>query len=821
MNRFNKETTIRHAQSPMKGTTMKSFLRKGLGVAAAISLALATPALGAGASPAAVSAVTEQSVTLVNQDSAGNSTVRFDIEGNAIDAHDGQIQRFGELYYLFGTAYGCGYEWNVAGTPFCGFVSYTSPDLVNWTPRGALFDASTSVWQARCNGSTYGCYRPHVVFNAATNKYVLWINSYDVGVGYHVFTSALPTSGFVEVALPDLASPEGPAPGVNYGDHQVFVDGDGSAYLAYTDWRSGGDLLVERLDPTYTTGSGAWTRLNIRSTEAPTIFKRGAVYYMTYSDPNRGYMTTGTGYVTAASPLGPWTGSSQSDSWTAANGSLSIVGGNAGLSVAGAAWTDYTLGAIAVPQAAGSGSYAQVGLVFRSSAAGSYQWLIGNYPHAGAVGGNLTKLVPGKPAAVVALPFAITTGQAYDIKITVQGSTIQTRINGQLVDTTVDSTLSQGRVGFRESAADVEKARIDSVTVTSSAGATLLADDFNGTLSQWDRPATLLTGTNLTTTSCGGQPTDVLPIQTSTGTVYLYQSDVWMDAKPNEALARHYWAPLQFTASGGILPITCVPSVNVVVPVGTSAAPTPAAITTGNLGFRVHADVGGALKRSQSFTVPSAGSLANVQFMTFQTGYPNAPLGLELRRVNTDGSLGAVVGTAQVPTNTVPWAARWATLTLPTALPVAAGDKFRLIVSSATTSGSYGILYSDTTPYSGGSASIWNNGSSWTVEGTRALRLRAELLTAPSAARTVVATAGASGTATVTWQAPVSTGGSPLTGYKVYRDGQAAALGTVAAGTTGVTVTGLQPGTVARFSVSAINAIGEGPKSSPSNQVTP
>lgn len=69
---------------------------------------------------------TEETVTLVNQDSAGNATIRFDVNGEAIDAHDGQIQRFGDTYYLYGTSYDCGYEWNTPGAPFCGFVSYSS-----------------------------------------------------------------------------------------------------------------------------------------------------------------------------------------------------------------------------------------------------------------------------------------------------------------------------------------------------------------------------------------------------------------------------------------------------------------------------------------------------------------------------------------------------------------------------------------------------------------------------------------------------------------------------------------------------------------------
>src|SRR5206468_13027004 len=54
--------------------------------------------------PASASAV--GTTTIVN---GSPGTFRFDVHGNAIDAHDGEIQRFGDTYYLYGTSYGCGY----------------------------------------------------------------------------------------------------------------------------------------------------------------------------------------------------------------------------------------------------------------------------------------------------------------------------------------------------------------------------------------------------------------------------------------------------------------------------------------------------------------------------------------------------------------------------------------------------------------------------------------------------------------------------------------------------------------------------------------
>src|SRR5947209_3316496 len=277
--------------------------------------------------PAAQAAGTTVTVT----DGGAPGWVRFDDQGNGVDAHDGEIKQFGKTYYLYGTSYGCGYirlhgyfHDSHTPTPFCGFVAYQSTDLRHWKLDGPLFNPQTTSptnWQQSCNSATLSCYRPHVLYDAASGYYRLWSNSYDkdangVQHGYHVLSSRSPIGPFTEASdaaghpvLPKLAYNMG-------GDFDLYQDANGAAYIVYS--VTFGDplgnyynykLVVEKLSSHYTTGSGTYTTLDTRHTEAPSMFRRGADYYITMADPYCAYCAgTGTAYLRATSPLGPWRG---------------------------------------------------------------------------------------------------------------------------------------------------------------------------------------------------------------------------------------------------------------------------------------------------------------------------------------------------------------------------------------------------------------------------------------------------------------------------------------------------------------------------------
>ncbi|MCO5934943.1 hypothetical protein NAF17_05290 [Mucilaginibacter sp. RB4R14] len=45
-----------------------------------------------------------------------------------------------------------------------------------------------------------------------------------------------------------------PFAGLNNGDDNTFIDDDGTAYLAFTDWRTKGSITIEKLSADYLTG---------------------------------------------------------------------------------------------------------------------------------------------------------------------------------------------------------------------------------------------------------------------------------------------------------------------------------------------------------------------------------------------------------------------------------------------------------------------------------------------------------------------------------------------------------------------------------------
>jgi hypothetical protein len=220
-----------------------------------------------------------------------NSKPRFDVEGRIIDAHDGRIIQFGKRFYWYGTAYG-----NTNGfTEANEYVCYSSTDMQRWKKEGVLLPLKPK--------GVY--YRPHVVYNNRTGKYILWYNWYPKlwNGQFGVAESNSPAGPFTIVN--DNVSVKHSVLGV--GDLGVFVDNDGAAYLSYNTI-NGHKVSVEKLNNDYTASTMQGSAFLAEHCEAGSMFKRNGTYYL-LTDYTCCFCTQGSGakVFTATSPLGPYT----------------------------------------------------------------------------------------------------------------------------------------------------------------------------------------------------------------------------------------------------------------------------------------------------------------------------------------------------------------------------------------------------------------------------------------------------------------------------------------------------------------------------------
>ncbi|TFH40362.1 MAG: hypothetical protein E4H01_16705, partial [Lysobacterales bacterium] len=240
--------------------------------------------LAAGCVLAGMADAAMQSVTVSNVDPRCNAA-----DGSILDVHDGCLERFGDSYYLYGTAYG-----NTDGFGKTNhYVCYTSRDLVHWSFAGDLLrDPPPGVY-----------YRPYVKYNSKTRKYVLWYNWYaELWNGqYGVATSDTPSGPFT--IHNDNVKVRNPKP----GELGLFIDDDGAGYLIYTSIGLGHGISVEKLADDYLSSTMQGSDVIAAGCEACSMIKRNGVYYA-FFDNCCCFCPEGAGAraYTAQSPLGPY-----------------------------------------------------------------------------------------------------------------------------------------------------------------------------------------------------------------------------------------------------------------------------------------------------------------------------------------------------------------------------------------------------------------------------------------------------------------------------------------------------------------------------------
>jgi hypothetical protein len=242
-----------------------------------------------------------------------------------MDLHDGTVLQAGDTDWMYGTRYGCGYEWGKTG-PWCGFgVSHARSLTGPWSEPVLLFSPKTVIeanwkgddgrtWSAMCGtGGDGGCFNPRMI-HAPDGRWLLWFNaSEDRGRNanpYWVMTCKGPGG---PCSHPHKPAIWGCSRG---GDFSLAVEGrTGYLICAY-------GPEIERLAPSDMDGTPAHTG-NIgpgTETEGPGVWHTASGYEATFSDPNCGYCSgpplskaaaagateVRVGYSTAPSLMGPW-----------------------------------------------------------------------------------------------------------------------------------------------------------------------------------------------------------------------------------------------------------------------------------------------------------------------------------------------------------------------------------------------------------------------------------------------------------------------------------------------------------------------------------
>lgn len=217
-----------------------------------------------------------------------NDVKWLDTDGNEILVNKGgHVTKFGDTYYWVG----------VPESDTDNLRIYTSKTLASdsWTL------ASSQVLDDTARNAT-------MLFNPTTNKYVI-VSKANGEHGHVVFyESDTPTGTF---NLVNRITPENDTfrQGYEFGGMSVYQEGNDAYFVvARRNLTEKGDrhMGIFKLNASYTAIESEVYWKNIGLHEAPWVFKKDGLYYMSMSG-TKGWDATPTYYMTATNLAGPWT----------------------------------------------------------------------------------------------------------------------------------------------------------------------------------------------------------------------------------------------------------------------------------------------------------------------------------------------------------------------------------------------------------------------------------------------------------------------------------------------------------------------------------
>ncbi len=176
--------------------------------------------------------------------------VWLDTKGERIQAHGGSVIYIDGVYYWYGEnkekTTGNNEIWH------WGVRCYSSTDLYNWEDRGLIIPPEPENSESSLHPNSY-MDRPHIIYNAATQKYVCWIKimNKDGSQTETVLTADHILGPYTKVR-------EGLRPlNMSAGDFDLVVAPDGKAYYYFE--RVHSETVCADLTPDYTDVTGYYS----------------------------------------------------------------------------------------------------------------------------------------------------------------------------------------------------------------------------------------------------------------------------------------------------------------------------------------------------------------------------------------------------------------------------------------------------------------------------------------------------------------------------------------------------------------------------------
>jgi hypothetical protein len=214
------------------------------------------------------------------------ATVWTDTSRNPIQAHGEGITKVGDTYYWLG-------EDKTNGSPFQNIKCYSSTDLASWT-----FVNNVLTRQASGDlGPNRVVERPHVIYNASTATYVMYLHIDNSSYSERragVATSSSVCGGYTyRGSFKPL--------GHDSLDDNLFLDGS-TAYFLSED-RTNTKLQIYQLSSDFLSVTALVKTLD--QYESPAMAKIGGTYYL-FGSHLTGWSTNDNQYSTATSIAGSW-----------------------------------------------------------------------------------------------------------------------------------------------------------------------------------------------------------------------------------------------------------------------------------------------------------------------------------------------------------------------------------------------------------------------------------------------------------------------------------------------------------------------------------